>query len=293
MEDKNFKCLKDKYRLGSKIAKGGMSEIYLCTNIELGNQWVAKYIKKSFAGLIYEEEILKKLNHISLPKIIDICREESGIYIIESYIEGVSLQKKLECLGKLNVSKVIDYSLQLCEVLSYLHNLAPKAVIHKDLKPSNIIVTEYDRLVLIDFGISQELGEKDSGYRGGTNAYAPPEQLTGSGKGDIRWDIYSLGIVIHQMLTGELPGECTGTIKKTSFVYEKLLEISSKCSRFSAEDRYQKVEDVKNDLLYLRNKDILNKENSKLKRKIVLIMIGILSIINYICLFLGLILLKG
>ena len=152
------KYLNNKYKLERKIAKGGMSSIYLCTNIELGNKWIAKQTDKRYSGFIYEEEILKKLNHISLPKIIDICKDNSDIYIIESYIEGISMQKKLENLGKLKVDKVIDYSLQLCEVLIYLHNMKPMPIIHKDIKPSNIIITEYDKLVLIDFGISEELG---------------------------------------------------------------------------------------------------------------------------------------
>lgn len=284
--------LKNKYKLERRIARGGMSDVYLCTNIELGNQWIAKHIDKRYASFIYEEEILKKLNHISLPKIIDICREESGVYIIESYIEGISLQKKLESLGKLKIDKVIDYSLQLCEVLLYLHNLKPKAIVHRDLKPANIIITEYDKLVLIDFGISQEQGGPWGSLKAGTSAYAPPEQLTGLRCGDTRWDIYSLGIVMYQMLMGQLPGECIKTKKKTPWIYKKLLEISDKCSRFAVEERYQRVEDVKRDLLWLRNKYILINENNRLKRKIAFILIAVLSFINYLCLLTGLILFK-
>jgi serine/threonine protein kinase len=286
--------LKNKYKLERKIAQGGMSSIYLCTNIELGNKWIVKHVDKKYSDFVYEEDILKKLNHICLPKIIDICKDESGIYIIESYIEGISLQKKLDLFGELKLDKVIDYMLQLCEVLIYLHNIKPKGIIHKDLKPSNIIITEYDKLVLIDFGIAEEQDSIRSSIRAGTNSYASPEQLVSSKSSDGRGDIFSLGIVLHQMLTGELPGRCEKAEgDRGSYVYRKLLEISEKCSRFLPEDRYQKVEEIKKDLLVIRNKYILIKENNKLKKKVILSLIVSISIINYICLVIGLIFFKG
>ncbi|MDF2891728.1 MAG: pknB [Clostridia bacterium] len=288
------KQLNNKYRLERKIAQGGMSSIYLCTNIELGNKWIAKHIDRRYSGFIYEEEILKKLNHVNLPQIIDICRDDSGVYIIESYIEGISLQKKLENLGKLDVDKVIDYSLQLCEVLIYLHNMKPKAIIHKDIKPSNIIVTEYDKLILIDFGISEELGSIKGSLTAGTNAYASPEQMRNRASIDTRGDIYSMGVLIYQMLIGQLPGRgmVTNTQKK-SIVYKKLLEMSERCSRFLPEERYQRVEEIKKDLLIIRNKVILIKESSKIAKKLILFLIFIISMINYICFIIGLILFKG
>jgi serine/threonine protein kinase len=294
MDMMNSKQINNKYKFERKIAQGGMSSIYLCTNIELGNKWIAKHIEQRYSGLIYEEEILKKLNHMNLPRIIDICRDDSGVYIIESYIEGISLQKKLENLGKLNVDRVIDYSLQLCEVLMYLHNMKPKAIIHKDIKPSNIIVTEYDKLVLIDFGISEELGSIKGALKAGTNAYASPEQMINRSGVDTRADIYSLGVLLHQMLIGQLPGR--GTLTKTckkNAVCKKLLEISERCSRFIPEERYQRVEEIKKDLLIVRNKVILLKESTKIKKKFILVLIFIISIINYICLIIGLILFKG
>jgi serine/threonine protein kinase len=288
------KQLNNKYRLERKIAQGGMSSIYLCTNIELGNKWIAKHIDRRYSGFIYEEEILKKLNHVNLPQIIDICRDDSGVYIIESYIEGISLQKKLENLGKLDVDKVIDYSLQLCEVLMYLHNMKPKAIIHKDIKPSNIIITEYDKLILIDFGISEELGSIKGALTAGTNAYASPEQMRNRTSIDTRGDIFSLGVLIYQMLIGQLPGrgEVTNTQKKST-VYKKLLGMSERCSRFLPEERYQRVEEIKKDLLIIRNKVILIKESSKIAKKFILFLIFIISMINYICFIIGLILFKG
>lgn len=294
MDKINNKHLNNKYKLERKIAEGGMSSIYLCTNIELGNKWIAKHIDTKYASYIYEEEILKKLNHMSLPKIIDICKDDSGIYIIESYIEGISLQKKLDNLERFDVDKVIDYSLQLSEVLIYLHNMKPKAIIHKDIKPSNIIITEYDKLVLIDFGISEELGGAKNNLKAGTDAYASPEQLVSSIGNDTRGDIYSLSILMYRMLTGQLPGKIqSANIQRNSVVYRRLLEISEKGSAFLPEERYQSVEEIKKDLLIIRNKVILIKESNKIKKKFILGMIIILSIIDYLCLFIGLIFFKG
>jgi serine/threonine protein kinase len=288
MEKEKTKLLKNKYKLERKIAQGGMSSIYLCTNIELGNTWIAKHINKRYSGFIYEEEILKRLNHINLPRIIDICKDDSGVYIIESYIEGVSLQKMLEDVDKLRLDKVIEYTLQLCDVLIYLHNMQPMAIIHRDLKPSNIIITEYDKLVLIDFGISAEQGGIGEGLKAGTNSYAAPEQLVNADSVNTTIDIYSLGILLYQMTTGQMPG-MSDISDERSIIYDRLIEISKKCSRFHTEERYQKVEHIKNDLMYLANKYILIKENNKIKRRVILSLVCLLSIINYICLILGLI----
>jgi serine/threonine protein kinase len=294
MDEIKNKHLNNKYRLERKIAEGGMSSIYLCTNIELGNKWIAKKIDIKHASYIYEEEILKKLNHMNLPKIIDICKDDSGIYIIESYIEGISLQKKLDNIERFSVDKIIEYSLQLCEVMIYLHNMKPKAIIHKDIKPSNIIITEYDKLVLIDFGISEELGGVKGSFRAGTNAYASPEQLVSSSKNDTRGDIYSLGILMYRMLTGHLPGKVESLdIPQKSYIYRRLLEISENASAFLPEERYQRVEEIKKDLLIIRNKVILIKESDKIKKKFILGLIIMLSIVNYICLFIGIIFFKG
>lgn len=282
------KLLKSKYRIERKIANGGMSTVYLCTNLELGNKWIAKKIEKKYSNYIYEEEILKRLYHINLPKIVDICREETGIFIIESYIEGISLQKLMTNIGGLETDRVIDYSLQLCEVLTYLHNLKPKPIIHKDLKPSNIIVTEGEKLVLVDFGIAEEQGGDLLGLRAGTNAYAPPEQLDNSGICDTRGDIYSFGIILIQLVTGELKGRTYGAKElNISNTHKKLMDIGEKCTVFLPEDRYQRVEEIRSDLIEVRNSLIAAKESKKLKQKLVMILVVSLSFLCYVISIIG------
>lgn len=284
------KLLKSKYRIERKIAKGGMSTVYLCTNIELGSKWIAKQIEKKYSNYIYEEEILKRLYHINLPKIVDICRDETGIIIIESYIEGISLLKLMTNIGVLEVDRIIDYSLQLCDVLMYLHNMKPKPIIHKDLKPSNIIVTEGDKLVLVDFGIAEEQGGDLMGLRAGTNTYAPPEQLANSGICDTRGDIYSFGIILIQLVTGELKGRTYGAKElNISNIHKKLLDIGDKCTVFLPEDRYQKAEEIREDLIETRDRLIAAKESKKIKQKLAMILVVILSLFSYIISIIGMI----
>ncbi len=284
------KLLKSKYRIERKVAKGGMSTVYLCTNIELGSKWIAKQIEKKYSNYIYEEEILKRLYHINLPKIVDVCRDETGIFIIESYIEGISLLKLMTNIGVLEVDRIIDYSLQLCDVLMYLHNMKPKPIIHKDLKPSNIIVSEGDKLVLVDFGIAEEQGGDLRGLRAGTNTYAPPEQLANSGICDTRGDIYSFGIILIQLVTGELKG-LTYVAKELNIsnIHKKLLDIGDKCTVFLPEDRYQKAEEIREDLIEARDRLIAAKESKKIKQKLAMILVVILSLFSYITSIIGMI----
>lgn len=276
------RLLKNKYKIERKIAKGGMSTIYLCTNIELGNKWIAKHIEQKHANNMFEEKILKRLYHINLPKIVDVYRDDTGFFIIESYITGISLAKLMKNIGGLEIDKSIDYMLQLCEVLAYLHNMMPKPIIHKDLKPSNMIITEGNKLVLIDFGIAEEQGVYGGRLKAATNTYAPPEQLTLDGVCDTRGDIYSLGVILTQLIV-------SGRTKahKVSAIHKMLLEIGEKCTAFYPEDRYQKAEDIKRDLTEVRDKLIVSKERNKINFKIVLILVVILSFFDYVISFIG------
>lgn len=284
------KLLKNKYKIERKIAEGGMSTIYSCRNIELDNKWIVKHIDKKYDHNIYEEDILKKLYHISLPKIVDVCRDENGIYIIQSYIEGIPLIKLIRNTGALEIDRIIDYALQLCEVLQYLHNMKPRPIIHKDLKPSNIIVTENDKLVLIDFGIAQELGGRQRIVRAATNIYAPPEQLALDGICDTRGDIYSLGIILVQLAAGEATVRTYETKnKKAAGVRRRLLDIGEKCSAFFPEDRYQRVEEVMRDLIEARNALIADRESRKKRRKWAVTAVVLISLLDYIASIIGLI----
>lgn len=287
------KLLKGKYRIERQIASGGMSTVYLCTNMELHNRWIVKHIEKKYSELLYEEEILRRLYHINLPRIVDIHKDETGVYLIESYIEGVSLQKKLQRNKDITLEQVIEYSIQLCDVVYYLHSLQPHAIIHKDIKPSNILITQDDKAVLIDFGISEERGSSRFILRAATNKYAAPEQLTHNQSVDSRSDIYSLGIVIHEMLEAvlELSVKHGQSIQPASLV-KSLEKLCTRCTRFLPGDRFQNVKHIKEELIKLRSQYIIYNEGLSAKRKWVIWLIFALSLLNYLCLLWGIILIK-
>ncbi len=281
------KVLKGKYRIEEKIGSGGMGSVYLCKNLELGNYWAAKFIAKTEEKqLLAEEEILKKLNHISLPKIVDVIYDETGTFIIESYIEGTSLKDLLELVGKIDERTVVNWAVQLCEVLNYLHSMKPYPIIYRDLKPSNIIVTEDSRIVLIDFGISVE-HTKEPSIVALSAAYAAPEQF--KGVSDHRSDIYSLGVTMYQLLTGQLlKGKDTAVKSINKQLTDELNEIVKKCLEKDPKDRYQSVDEIRSELNKLLNIKIYKGTRSILYRKLLVAGIILSSIITYTACFTGL-----
>lgn len=245
-----------RYKVIKSIGKGGMSTVYLAQNVSLGTMWAIKVIeKKSRSGfdLLAEPNILKKLNHPALPRIIDIEEDSKYLYIVEDYIEGISLDKQLKRYGKFKEEIVIKWVKQLCDVLLYLHNQTPNPIIYRDMKPSNIIVNSNNIIKLIDFGIAREFKKQntdDTAYIG-TKGYAAPEQY-GIGQSDARTDIYSLGITMYHLLTGISPNEPPYEIKKLRNIDSRLSEgielIVYKCTQSNPVNRYQSVEMLIKDL---------------------------------------------
>lgn len=283
--------IKQKYKIERLLGKGASGEVYLCRNIELGNLWAIKRIErgKSKYELTTETNILKKLNHINLPKIADVIEDETSIYIVESYIEGTPLNKLLEAQGILSEEMVISLAKQLCEVLLYLHNLKPFPIIYRDLKPHNIIITRDNRPVLIDFGISREYKGTDrrDTVIAGTPYYAAPEQLTAEGISDVRADIYSLGVTLHHLLTGVLPKyDDTSLIKYNNKISRNMDYIVRKCIRKDLKDRYQTVEELLTDLKNINKVRVLDVKLRKVNRILITSMV-ILSMISFSTLYLG------
>lgn len=283
--------LKQKYKIERLLGRGASGEVYLCRNIELGNLWAIKHINKNNTKyeLLTEINILKKLNHISLPKIVDVIEDETGFFIVESYIEGTPLNKMLEAYGALSEERVISLAKQLCEVLSYLHNLKPFPIIYRDLKPHNIIITRDNRPVIIDFGISREykgINKKDT-VIAGTPHYAAPEQLTSEGTSDVRSDIYSLGITLHQLLTGVLPKyDDTTLLQYNSNISKNMDYIVRKCIKKDLKDRYQNIDALLYDLKNVNKVKILDARLRRTNRILITAML-ITSMISFSTIYFG------
>lgn len=261
--------LDGKYRILSEIGRGGMSIVYLAINESANKTWAVKEIRKdkkddgSFAArrLIAETEMLKKLRHPNLPGIIDVIDLEDTLVIVMDYIEGNSLQDLLESEGAQPPEKVIDWAVQLCDVLSYLHGRHPP-IIYRDLKPSNVMLRPDGQVTLIDFGTAREYsyaGNEDTTWLG-TRGYAAPEQFGGGGQTDGRTDLYNLGASMFHLLTGTAPvnggagmdplGDHVPELRGTGL--EKIIE---KCCRPDPDERFQTSEEVRYALLHVHEED--------------------------------------
>ena len=204
-----------KYKVLSEIGHGGMSVVYLAI-VERANQtWAIKEVRKNGAtkddivqqGLVAEMNILKRLNHPHLPRIIDIIDHEDSFLIVMDYIEGIDLDKKLR-EGPQKWSDVVEWGKQLCDVFAYLHSRKPP-IIYRDMKPGNVKLKPNGDVVLFDFGTAREYKSQKAGDDTtclGTRGYAAPEQYGGMGQTDARSDIYCLGATMFHLVTGRLPG---------------------------------------------------------------------------------------
>jgi serine/threonine protein kinase len=153
-----------------------------------------------------EALLLGRLDHVAIPALYDYFAEDGYWYLVMDYVPGLTLDLYLRKHAPLPPLTALNYAMHLCEVLDYLHHQTPP-VIFRDLKPSNIIVTPDDMLILIDFGIARyfRAGQVNDTTDFGSPGYASPEQYLGEGQTDARSDLYSLGVVLHQMLTGKHP----------------------------------------------------------------------------------------
>jgi len=181
------------YEIMERLSNTLQSETFLVKSRKSGEYLIAKLHKKSSAIITEEYAILSQLNNSMIPKAKDSFENDDVSCLIREYVEGVSLNKLVLPLEEQNA---IDIGLQLCDILIYLHSQTPP-VIHRDIKPQNVILDNNDRVHLIDFGISRKFSnnsDKDTFFIG-TSGFAPPEQY-GFMQTDYRSDIYSLGIFI-------------------------------------------------------------------------------------------------
>ena len=264
-----------KYEILRKIGQGGMSVVYLAMDTHLNKQWAVKEIRKKGNGkddvvivnsLLAEANMMKKLDHPSLPRIVDIIDNGETIFVVMDYIEGESLDKILLEYGPQPEELVIAWAKQLCDVLSYLHSQKPP-IIYRDMKPANIMLKPEGNIKIIDFGIAREYKEQSLADTTvlGTKGYAPPEQY--SGQTDARSDIFALGMTMHHLLTGIDPrgGEKYVPVRMWNPELSEGIEIIiDKCVQPAAENRYQNC----SDLLYdLEHPDLITEDYKRIQKR--------------------------
>ncbi len=292
--------LDGKYEILSVIGRGGMSVVYLAKHQRLNQKWAVKEISREYCEnyeiiirqLITEAELLKKLNHPGLPKIIDIIEKNDVIWMVMEFVEGQTLKEVLNQRKRVAEEEVLAWGRQLCDVLSYLHSRTPP-IIYRDLKPDNIILKESGRLVLIDFGTAREYcyeqNSVDAMYLG-TKGYAAPEQYGGRGQTDERTDIYCLGVTLYSLLTGYNPEKPPYKIYPREYWGENLSpgikNIISTCVQSDPLRRYQNCRELSYALSQQNHEKHKNwqQEKKKMKRLAVLGFVLVLAgVAGFVC----------
>jgi serine/threonine-protein kinase len=202
----------DHYRIDSLAARSGMASIFRGTDTRTGRAVAIKIPHPEMEGdpiffdrFNREEEIGKKLNHPGVVKVLD-DDERSRRYMVLEWVDGKLLRQILNEQKILPPERAIKITRGLCDALDYIHS---QGVVHRDLKPENIMVDAEDRPKLIDFGIAANAGSRRLTFAKlteamGTPDYISPEQVKGK-RGDARSDIYALGIMFYEMLSGKVP----------------------------------------------------------------------------------------
>jgi serine/threonine protein kinase len=211
--------LQNRYRILRRIGGGGMGTVYLAEDTRLpGRRCAVKEMcpdqlplqDRSWAIQAFQQEaqMLANLSHPGLTAVTDFFSEGGNWYLVMDYVEGEALEDQLEQApgSRLALQEALSITRQLCDVLEYLHSRNP-LVVFRDLKPSNVMLTPRGEVKLIDFGIARffKPGRTRDTVRLGTPGYAAPEQYSGQSQTDPSSDIYSLGVLLHQMLTGHDP----------------------------------------------------------------------------------------
>jgi eukaryotic-like serine/threonine-protein kinase len=210
--------LQDRYLIEGTLGVGGMSVVYRGRDLRFKDvvrpcaiKEMAQSAPDSNTRLLnlknFEREsgLLATLQHPAIPKVYDFFEENGRVYLILELINGKDLETVLDEAGApLPEERVTRWAVQICDVLTYLHNHEPEPIVFRDMKPSNIMVTAQERIVLIDFGIARNLTRADrKGTMIGTEGYSPPEQYRGLA--EPRGDIYALGATLHHLLTASDP----------------------------------------------------------------------------------------
>jgi eukaryotic-like serine/threonine-protein kinase len=249
--------LENRYEILRICGRGGMSTVYAARDLRFRHVERLCAIKEMhvsapddrtrvlrIANFEQEAALLATLSHPAIPKIFDFFADGGLVYLVLEYIDGEDLETIIDnSSGPLEEDTIIDWALQILEVLTYLHSHQPEPIVFRDLKPSNIMLRSDGTLALIDFGIARTFQPLQKGTMIGTEGYAPPEQYRGIA--EPRGDLYALGATLHHLASGIDPRTETPftfeqrPIRKTNTsASRELEEILNRALAYAAADRF-------------------------------------------------------
>jgi len=263
----------DRYQVIEELGKGGMGKVYKVYDTEIQEKIALKLLKPEIAGdqktverFRNELRLARKIGHKNVCRMFDLNRHEGSYFITMEYISGENLKSFINRVGQLPVAKAVSIAQQVCEGLTEAHRLG---VIHRDLKPQNIMIDRQGNARIMDFGIARSVKSKgitEAGIMIGTPEYLSPEQAEAKNV-DHRSDLYTVGIILYEMLTGSVPfdGETplsvamkhkTETPRDPKELNPQIpVELSGlilKCMEKDRNRRYQKTEELLADLKQIR-----------------------------------------
>jgi outer membrane protein assembly factor BamB/tRNA A-37 threonylcarbamoyl transferase component Bud32 len=256
--------LMNRYLIQEVIGVGGMGSVYRARDLhfpnvvklvavkEMINQAPDPLVRQTIVqNFEREANILATLSHPSIPRIYDYFTLDNRSYLVLEFVNGKDLEVVLnQTDGFIPEEQALDWALQLCDVVSFLHAHKPDPIIFRDMKPSNVMVNQHSQIVLVDFGIAKPFQTGQKGTMIGTEGYSPPEQYRG--EANIQADIYALGATLHHLLTRRDPrleppfsfGE--RPIRKINpSVSLELETVINTALQYNVEDRFKTIEDFK------------------------------------------------
>jgi serine/threonine protein kinase len=255
--------IRGRYKILSVIGAGSYSTVYHVEGLQIeGTRWATKELRedtidekeREIIVRLFKKEarLLQELNHTGIPKVIDHFSLGSNHFMVLEYVEGETLQMKME-REAIDTKSVTTWAIKICDILDYLQSLKPYPLVYRDLKPSNIMITSSGRIMLIDFGIARFFKPhraRDTCFLG-TPGFCPPEQY-GTCQSNVSNDIYSLGATLYYLLTGVDLEHLHYRIPPISHfnksVSPKLEKIIEKCMRVEPGRRYRSIIVLRKDL---------------------------------------------
>jgi predicted Ser/Thr protein kinase len=237
------------------IGSGGMGVVFKARQKHLNRLVALKVMGEQFAArpsfverFEREARVLAKLNHPNIVTLYDFGQAGGFCYLLMEFVDGVNLAQAMRA-GRFTPAQALAVIPKVCEALQYAHELG---VLHRDIKPANLLLDERGRVKIADFGVAKLVGDEaanpaltQSGAAVGTPAYMAPEQIEHPGEVDHRADIYSLGVVFYEMLTGELPlGQCAAPSEKLA-MDGRIDQIVMRALKKERELRQQSADEVR------------------------------------------------